>query len=86
MDYGKINLYTVVKIIDPWSTIFLIFDYNSRFSIRIPCSKPLGSSKVNSAFHPSNFNQTAKNSWGLKSKLSPCGDTVVLRKLNPIYS
>ena len=40
----------------------------------VPCSKPLGGSKVDSAFHPSEVNEVStRNFWGLvvKSKLPP---------------
>ena len=40
----------------------------------VPCSKPLGSSKVDSAFHPSEVDKVStRNFWGLvvKSKLPP---------------
>ena len=40
----------------------------------VPCSKPLGGSKVNSAFHPSKVNKmSTRNYWELvvKSRLPP---------------
>ena len=45
-------------------------------------SKPLGSSKIDSAFHPSKVDEmSTTNSWGLvvKSKLSPNSGSVALR-------
>ena len=35
----------------------------------VPCSKPLGGSKVNSAFYPSEVDQmSTRNSWELSGK------------------
>ena len=35
----------------------------------VPCSKPLGGSKVDSAFHPSEVNKmSTRNFWGLNDK------------------
>ena len=55
----------------------------------VPGSKPLGDSKVNSAFHPSEVDQiSTRTYWGLlvvKSTLSPCSGSVTFRQLNPIH-
>ena len=56
-------------------------------SLGVPHSKPLGDSKGDSAFCPSQFDQIGtRNSWGFtcKSKLSPHSGSVALRQLNPI--
>ena len=35
----------------------------------VPCSKPMGGSKVDSAFHPSEVDEmSTRNSWGLIGK------------------
>ena len=35
----------------------------------VPCSKPLGGSKVDLAFHPSEFDKVStRNFWGLNGK------------------
>ena len=55
----------------------------------IPSSKPLVGSKFDSAFHPSEVNQTSTRVSGIpndlmvKSKMPPCGGSVALRHLNP---
>ena len=50
--------------------------------------KPLGGSKVDSAFHPSEVDRMSTGTPRdvvVKSKLSPRSGTVALRQLKPIY-
>ena len=51
------------------------------------CSKPLCGTKVDSTFHPSQFNWALGTPMHLllKSKLSPCSGSVILRQLNSIH-
>ena len=57
----------------------------------VPCSKPLGGSKGNSAFHPTEDDQlSTRNSWKpgncmVKRELFPRSGSVALRQLNPIH-
>ena len=54
----------------------------------VPCSKPLGGSKVDSAFHPSRVDKTStRNFWELNGKKVNCllEVAVALRQLNPIH-
>ena len=54
----------------------------------VPGSKPLGGPKVDSAFHPSEFDKmSARNSEDLvvKSELSPCNGSVALKQFNTIH-
>ena len=62
------------------SSFFIDLEVKTLDSLsRGPVSKPLGRSKVDSAFHPSDVDKmSARNSRGLviKSKLSPLGCSV----------
>ena len=50
----------------------------------VPCSKPLGGSKVDSAFHLSEVDKiSTSNFWELKVALLKMA--LVLRQLNPFY-
>ena len=53
----------------------------------VPCSKPLGGSKVDSAFHPSEVDKmSTRNFWELNGKKETVSNevAVALRQLNPI--
>ena len=55
----------------------------------VPCSKPLGGSKVDSAFHLSEVDKIniprISGNLVVKRKLTPQSGSVALRQLNPIH-
>ena len=54
----------------------------------VPCSKPVGGSKVDSVFHPSKVDEVStRNFWELSGKKVNCllEVALALRQLNPIH-
>ena len=52
----------------------------------VPCSKPLGGSKVNPAFHPSEVGiKCSRNFWEISDKKCLLEVAVTLRQFNHIH-
>ena len=76
----EIGFKEVWVVWEVWSLVVQALDSESKD----PCSKLLGGSKFNSAFHPSKVDQMNGNVV-VKSKLPPRIGSVALRELNLIH-